>query len=134
MITLDFGQPEGARVDGVTVHKAFAPGAGLPVVRFVFPKLTAMWSALARADADIYYVRSASMWLGVVVEFCRRHGRRSVYAGASDKDFVPGVGAQLPTCATAGSTAVVLRRWMPSLRKTSSSARAASEPIGARQC
>ena len=96
MITLDFGQPEGARVDGVTVHKAFAPGAGLPVVRFVFPKLTAMWSALARADADIYYVRSASMWLGVVVEFCRRHGRRSVYAGASDKDFVPGVGAQLP--------------------------------------
>ena len=96
MITLDFGQPEGARVDGVTVHKAFAPGAGLPVVRFVFPKLTAMWSALARAAADIYYVRSASMWLGVVVEFCRRHGRRSVYAGASDKDFVPGVGAQLP--------------------------------------
>lgn len=95
MITLDFGQPEGARVDGVTVHKAFAPGAGLPVVRFLHPKLTSMWSALARADADIYYVRSASMWLAVVAEFCRRHGRRSVYAGASDRDFVPGIGGQV---------------------------------------
>ena len=30
MVTLDFGQPDGSRVDGVTVHKAFAPGAGLP--------------------------------------------------------------------------------------------------------
>lgn len=95
MITLDFGQPEGARVDGVTVHKAFAPGAGLPVVRFLHPRLTSMWSALARADADIYYVRSASMWLSVVAEFCRRHGRRSVYAGASDRDFVPGIGGQV---------------------------------------
>jgi glycosyltransferase involved in cell wall biosynthesis len=95
MITLDFGQPEGARVDGVTVHKAFAPGAGVPLVRFLHPKLTRMWRALARADAAIYYVRSASMWLGVVAEFCRRHSRRLVYAGASDKDFVPGVGGQL---------------------------------------
>jgi glycosyltransferase involved in cell wall biosynthesis len=95
MITLDFGQPDGARVDGVTVHKAFAPGAGLPLVRFLHPKLTAMWSALRRAGADVYYVRSASMWLGLVAEFCRRHGRRLVYAGASDKDFVPDIGGQL---------------------------------------
>ena len=95
MITHDHGQPEGQRVDGVRVHKAFAPHAGLPVLRFVHPRLTAMWSALERADADIYYYRSASMWLGVVTEFCRRHGRRSVYAGASDMDFVPDVGGQI---------------------------------------
>jgi glycosyltransferase involved in cell wall biosynthesis len=95
MIALDYGQPRLAWVDGVAVHKAFAPGAGLPLVRFLHPKLTAMWRALGRADADIYYVRSASMWLGVVAEFCRRRGRRMVYAGASDKDFVPDVGHQL---------------------------------------
>jgi glycosyltransferase involved in cell wall biosynthesis len=35
------------------------------------------------------------MWLWLVTEFCRRHGRRAVYAGASDKDFVPDVGGQL---------------------------------------
>ena len=95
MITLDFGQPEGARVDGVTVHKAFARGAGVPLLRFLHPKLTRMWAALRRADAQIYYVRSASMWLGVVAAFCRRHARRLVYAGASDRDFVPGAGGQL---------------------------------------
>jgi len=95
MISLDYGQAERSRVDGVTVHKAFAPGAGMPVLRFLHPKLTSMWRALARADADIYYVRSASMWLGVVSEFCRRHRRRSLYAGASDKDFVADIGGQL---------------------------------------
>jgi len=95
MITLDYGQPDASRIDGVTVHKAFAPGAGLPFVRFLHPKLTAMWAALGRADADVYYVRAASMWLWLATEFCRRHGRRSVYAGASDKDFEPDVGDQL---------------------------------------
>ena len=30
------------------------------------------------------------MLTGVIAEFCRRHGKRSIYAGASDTDFVPG--------------------------------------------
>jgi glycosyltransferase involved in cell wall biosynthesis len=54
-----------------------------------------MWSALARADADIYYCRAASLWLWLVAEFCRRQGRRSVYASASDMDFMPDVGGQV---------------------------------------
>ena len=54
-----------------------------------------MWRALREVDADIYYCRSASMWLWLVTEFCRRHGRRSIYAGASDKDFVPDIGGQM---------------------------------------
>ena len=95
MITHDHGQPEGKRVDGVTVHKAFAPRAGLPGLRFLHPRLTAMWSALERADADIYYCRAASLWLWLVTEFCRRRNRRSVYAGASDMDFVPDAGGQI---------------------------------------
>ena len=95
MITLDYGQPEGVRLDGVTVHKAFAPRDGMPVVRFLHPRLTSMWRALHRADADVYYCRSAAMWLWLVTEFCRRRGRRSVYAGASDRDFEPDVGGQM---------------------------------------
>jgi glycosyltransferase involved in cell wall biosynthesis len=95
MISLDYGQAEGAQVDGVTVHKAFAPQAGMPLLRFVHPRLTSMWRALAAVDADIYYYRSSAMWLGVLTEFCRRHGKRSAYAGASDMDFVPDAGGQL---------------------------------------
>ena len=87
MITLDYGQPDRSQVDGVTVHKAFAPDDGAPVLRFLHPRMTSMWRTLREVDADVYYCRSASMWLAVGTEFCRRHGRRSVYAGASNRDF-----------------------------------------------
>jgi len=87
MITLDYGQPSPAVVDGVTVHKAFRERAGVRVLRFVHPRLTTMWRVLRQVNADIYYQRSSAMWTGVVAEFCRRHGKRAIYAGASDRDF-----------------------------------------------
>jgi glycosyltransferase involved in cell wall biosynthesis len=90
MITLDFGQPERVELDGVTVHKTYRPDAGIPVVRFLHPRLSSVWRALADVDADIYYHRSAGMLTGIIAEYCRRHGKRSLYAGASDMDFVPG--------------------------------------------
>jgi glycosyltransferase involved in cell wall biosynthesis len=95
MICLDFGQEDRARIDDVVVHKLFRMEQGIPVVRFLHPRLTTMWRRLKEVDADIYYYRSAAMWLGVLAEFCRRHGKRSIYAGASDKDFVPGQGGQI---------------------------------------
>jgi glycosyltransferase involved in cell wall biosynthesis len=90
MICLDFGQPPRVEVEGVTVRSAYRPDAGLPVLRFLHPRLTAMYRVLRQVDADIYYHRSAAMLTAVVAEFCRRHGKRSIYAGASDMDFVPG--------------------------------------------
>lgn len=95
MICLDYGQPQRARVDGVEVVKFCRMKAGLPVLRFLHPRVTSMWRAMREVGADIYYCRSASMWVGVLAEFCRRYGRRSIYAGASNKDFVPDVGGQL---------------------------------------
>lgn len=95
MICLDFGQAAHSIVDGVAVHRIFNMAAGLPVVRFVHPRLTSMWRALKAVDADIYYYRSAAMWVGVLAEFCRRYGRRLVYAGASDRDFDGDIGEQI---------------------------------------
>ncbi len=90
MVCLDFGQPGPALIDGVTVHKTYRPDAGLPVLRFAHPRLTSTWRALKEADADIYYQRSAAMLTAVVAHFCRRNGKRSIFAGASDRDFIPG--------------------------------------------
>ncbi len=90
LVCLDFGQPQGAVVDGITVYKAYRYEAGIPLLRFIHPRLTSVWKALGAADADIYYQRSAGMLTAVVAEFCRRNGKRSIYAGASDMDFQRG--------------------------------------------
>jgi glycosyltransferase involved in cell wall biosynthesis len=95
MICLDYGQQDRAVIDGVTVHKAFRPHAGVPMLRFLHPRLTAIWRALRSVDADIYYCRAAGMRVGLVAEFCRRHGKRSIYAGASNMDFAPEQGGKI---------------------------------------
>ncbi len=90
MICLDFGQPQGVLLDGVTVHKAHRPDAGLPVLRFVHPRITAMWRAMRAVDADVYYQRCSAMLTAVVAAFCHRYGKRSIFASAADLDFVRG--------------------------------------------
>ena len=90
MICLDYGQAQAVEIDGVTVYKAHRPDAGIPGLRYLHPRLTGMLQAMRLADADIYYQRSTAMLTAVVAAFCRRYGRRSIYAGASDTDFVPG--------------------------------------------
>ncbi len=90
MLCLDYGQPELAEIDGIRVHRMFKPHSGLPVLRFLHPRLTALWRGMHKADADIYYQRGADMLTGVVAAFCRRRGKKSIFAGAHDTDFSPG--------------------------------------------
>jgi glycosyltransferase involved in cell wall biosynthesis len=87
MVSLDFGQPACVMIDGVEVIRACAPDAGIPVLRFIHPRLTSLWRAMKCADADLYYQRSAGALTGMVVAFARAHRRACVYAAASDADF-----------------------------------------------
>lgn len=89
MVTADFGQQDGAVWDGICVYKAYRPTAGVPLLRFVHPRWTGLWSALARADAQVYYTSCAGMHVGLIALFCARHGRRLVFRCASDSDCDP---------------------------------------------
>lgn len=95
MIVYDEGQPDGHAWDGVTTYAAYRARAGIPGFRFVYPRWTGLWSALKRADADIYYISCASMQLGEASLFARRYERKVVFRVASDMDCdprLPGMG------------------------------------------
>lgn len=89
MICKDFGQQDEVEIHGIRVLRTFRMDAGLPIVRFLWPRLASTWRCLKRADADVYYQRTAGMLTGVVAEFCRRNGRKSVFAAAGNPDFEP---------------------------------------------
>ena len=89
MVVGDYGQHDGACWDGIRTYKAFSFDAGLPILRFVHPRGTGLWSALKRADADVYYTSCAGMHVGLIALYCRRHGCRFVFRTASDTDCDP---------------------------------------------
>ncbi|HEY1283619.1 MAG TPA: glycosyltransferase family 4 protein [Steroidobacteraceae bacterium] len=89
MIVADHGQADGAVWHGITTHKACAPRAGLPVLRFVHPHWTSLWSALKRANADVYYTSCAGALIAQVAMFTRSHSRKVVFRIASASDCDP---------------------------------------------
>lgn len=88
-ITKDYGQSENEVIDGLKIIKTFKENAGLPYVRFLFPRLYTLWKALLRADADVYYCRAAGFFPGILAIFCRLYKKKFIFAGASDTDFIP---------------------------------------------
>ena len=90
MLCLDYGQAPKCTIDGVELYKLHKPRAGLPVWRFLHPRLSGFWRGMRAVQADIYYQRGAEMLTGVVATFCRWHGRKSIFAAAHNTDFHPG--------------------------------------------
>jgi glycosyltransferase involved in cell wall biosynthesis len=89
MVSMDYGQRDGVENDGVTVFKAYSPDAGLPGLRFIHPRWTRLWAALARADADVYYTSCAGAQVGILALFCLVRHRRFVFRIAHDDDCDP---------------------------------------------
>ena len=89
MISIDYGQQDGTEAHGVRICNMHKPDEGIPVIRFVYPRLTSLWKALKRVDADVYYQRTAAVYTGYLAAFSKFYGKRCIYAGASDVDFIP---------------------------------------------
>ncbi len=97
-ITFDHGQADGIEHDGITVFKAYDAEEGLPLLRFWFPRMSGLWKAMARADANIYLQMGASDETGrVAMGVSRLKGsRKFVFLAASDGDCY----ANLPALTT----------------------------------
>ena len=89
MVVGDYGQEDGAEWDSVKTYKAYRIDAGLPLARFIHPRWTGVWSAMKRADADIYYVSCAGMHVGQATMFAGSQGKKVIFRIASDTDCEP---------------------------------------------
>ncbi len=89
MVVADYGQADGACWDGVKTYKAYGLDEGIPGLRFVHPRWTRLWSAMRRADADIYYTSCAGATVGQVAMFTRLRGAKLVFRIASNSDCDP---------------------------------------------
>lgn len=89
VVTCDFGQPDPYDGGGgLTLHKAYPPRGGLPVLRFFHPRLTRGIAALRRTDADVYVVQGAALWAGIVRDVAASMGRPFVWLAGHDHDVM----------------------------------------------
>jgi len=86
VIVFDDGQGARRVVDGITVIAAHSRNGGLPGLKFFHPRASKLFSALAAADADVYYQSPAGAFTGITAWFCRMTGRKFIFRVASDSD------------------------------------------------
>ena len=90
VVCRDIGQEDGEVIDGVRVWKTFDRDAGMPGIRFFYPRLFSLWRALQKSDAHVYFQSCAGLNTGVVAHYAKRHGRKMIFRVAHDTDCVPG--------------------------------------------
>lgn len=88
IVTCDYGQRDRIVRQGIELIRAYRPAAGLPVLRFFHPRLSLAVRALARADADLYFVQGAGLAAGVAYDVARLRGAKFVFMAAHDLDTV----------------------------------------------
>lgn len=86
----DVGQPDGEIIDGIRVWKTFRFEAGLPGIKFFYPRLLKERRALKKADADVYFQSCAGHMTGIVARHVRKTGKKMIFRVAHDTDCIPG--------------------------------------------
>jgi glycosyltransferase involved in cell wall biosynthesis len=86
--TCDYGQAAVERRNGVALWRTFSPEAGVPGLRFVYPRLWKTIGTLRSVNADVYLASGGSLTAGWAYEAARSCGSRFVFLAASDKDVL----------------------------------------------
>jgi glycosyltransferase involved in cell wall biosynthesis len=93
--TGDYGQDPVVVREGVSLVRTYSTIAGIPGIRFFYPRLWKAMRTLIRARADVYVASGAGLHAGWGYDASRLAGGRFVFFAASDKDAV----AALPALA-----------------------------------
>jgi glycosyltransferase involved in cell wall biosynthesis len=83
-------ESDSAVVDGIQVWKTYTGTEGLPVLRFLYPRMYKSWRALKLANADIYFQSCAGVMTGLTARFVARRNRKMIFRVAHDTDCIPG--------------------------------------------
>ncbi|MDH5260681.1 MAG: glycosyltransferase family 4 protein [Gammaproteobacteria bacterium] len=88
LIVYDEGQPEVTTINGITVFSSFSPDAGLPGLRFLFPRGSALIRAVRRVNATHFIQMGAGVesgWTALAVKSLGKRSRFIFFAGG-DRD------------------------------------------------
>lgn len=89
LVVLDYGQASELEYAGVRVVKVYAPNEGVPILRFIYPRIFKLWRILRNINADAYYTSCAGYTVGLMAFFCRIYNKKSIYRVAHDHDCDP---------------------------------------------
>ena len=84
-VTFDFGQKGIEEYDTIKIFKTYSENAPAGV-RYYYPKLRMIWSALKQANSDIYYCRGFGVNAGIVALFCVLKKKKFILSIAHDMD------------------------------------------------
>lgn len=88
LIVYDEGQPAIVDVDGIMVFSSFSASAGLPLLRFLFPRATGILRTVSRIRSRYVVQMGAGVetgWTAIATKWLAR-GRRFVFLAGSDTD------------------------------------------------
>jgi glycosyltransferase involved in cell wall biosynthesis len=86
--TCDFGQSSVERRDGVSLFRTYSTEAGIPGLRFVYPRLWKTLRTLGAVGADVYLANGAGLSAGWAYDAAKLRGSKFIFLAASDKDVV----------------------------------------------
>ncbi|PKF61441.1 glycosyltransferase family 1 protein [Psychromonas sp. psych-6C06] len=89
LLTWSDGNREDEVIDGIQVIKICRSDAGIPGVRFFYPRWSGLISAMKRADADVYYQNCGEYITGQIAMWCKHNNKSFLYSLASDADADP---------------------------------------------
>lgn len=73
-------------VSGVNLVPICRRDAGLPVIKFFWPRWSSLTRCLREVDADVYYHNGAEYFTGLIAMSCRANKKPFVFSTASDDD------------------------------------------------